>query len=337
MSLQINNLILHFLQRNEQGLTLHPKNELLDVDQVALEFVEALHGIYNAKPGKSYAFFNEESAFKPKLAEYIAQELDFLDFSRQALESLAEEMGKYDFAESGYLLLVDYEYVGVRYFLVAQLGMEHHFKVNQSLEICADKHLNVQKIQLAARIDMTEMAVNSDSNKYISFIKGRAGRKVADFFLDFLGCDEGVVAKEKTQELVQAVEAFMATEGLEGDEMQAARKSLVEYCQSTKEEGGEVHIAEVAETMAGHTGGSFADFYQQQGYGEEESFPVEAAVVNKMVKFSGYGGGITVGFERKHLGDSVVYDHIADTLLIRKVPPNLKDQLLKALQSGSGE
>ena len=39
---------------------------------------------------------------------------------------------------------------------------------------------------------------------------------------------------------------------------------------------------------------------------------------------------MTVAFDRKLLGDKVHYDPVTDTLVIKGIPPNLKDQLTKA-------
>jgi nucleoid-associated protein len=37
-----------------------------------------------------------------------------------------------------------------------------------------------------------------------------------------------------------------------------------------------------------------------------------------------------LSFERELLGDRISYDASSDTLMIRGIPPNLKDQLTKA-------
>ncbi len=51
-----------------------------------------------------------------------------------------------------------------------------------------------------------------------------------------------------------------------------------------------------------------------------------------MVKFSGLGGGVSVSFERKHLGERVTYNEATDTLVIKGIPPNLKDQLQRFME-----
>jgi nucleoid-associated protein len=47
-----------------------------------------------------------------------------------------------------------------------------------------------------------------------------------------------------------------------------------------------------------------------------------------VTKYSGFGAGVSVSFERGHLGNEVVYNAQEDSLTIYKVPPNLKAQLL---------
>jgi nucleoid-associated protein len=49
-----------------------------------------------------------------------------------------------------------------------------------------------------------------------------------------------------------------------------------------------------------------------------------------LAKFSGQGGGLSLSFDRKLYGDRIQYDAHTDTLVIKGIPPNLKDQLLKS-------
>ena len=48
---------------------------------------------------------------------------------------------------------------------------------------------------------------------------------MSDFFLDFLGCQEGLNAKEQTQTLVQAVEDYVAVNQLDAGEKQKTRNA----------------------------------------------------------------------------------------------------------------
>ena len=85
--------------------------------------------------------------------------------------------------------------------------------------------------------------------KYISFIKGRAGRKVSDFFLDFLNCEEGVNPKLQSETLVQAVEDFVSVNQLNPEEKQTTRKELLSYCKEQHQTGREVDLKELSQVF----------------------------------------------------------------------------------------
>ncbi|MBL4765654.1 MAG: nucleoid-associated protein YejK [Colwellia sp.] len=370
MSLIISNIALHFLAKKEESgevlLRLGPEN--IDIGQKITAFVDSLHAIYNAKGNKAYGSFNnmalthhESNAeqtevvnndgdelatasvttarFVDLMESYLNDQQSFYDFSTQAANTLKNEIEKYDLEETGYLIVCHYEYMGGRFLLVAVIPVSEHYSVDGELNISAAQHLDVNKLQLAARIDLFDYQQNASGNRYISFIKGRAGRKVSDFFLDFLGCEEGLNSKEQTQTLVQAVEDYVAVNQLDATEKQQTRKELLSYCKEQKASSQDVSIQEVGKVI-GHTStdanGNEQDFYQfcqQQSYPLEESFPHDQTVVNKITKYSGYGNGISLSFERSHFGQDVVYNPHNDSITIYKVPPNLKEQLQTLLAS----
>jgi len=347
MSLIIKNIALHFLSKKEDTgemvLRLGPENsDFEDESTKTTHFVDGLHSIYNTKGSKAYGSFSsmpsegDSARFVDLMESYLTEKQNFYDFSTQAGNVLKNEIEKYDIEETGYFVICHYEYMGGRYLFVAVIPVSEHYSVDGELNISAAQHLDTNKLQLAARIDLFDYEDNSQGNRYISFIKGRAGRKVSDFFLDFLGCEEGLNAKEQTQTLVQAVEDYVAVNQLDPSEKQKTRKDLLNYCKEQKASSQDVSIQEVGKVI--ESVGAEQDFYQfcqTQSYPIEESFPHEQAVVNKITKYSGYGNGISLSFERSHFGEDVVYNPHNDSLTIYKVPPNLKEQLMALLDSDS--
>ena len=367
MSLIISNIALHFLSKQEGtgsvSLRLGPENLVPESGETSTKitaFVDGLHAIYNSKASKAYGSFTAmPMAIQPQgesesenikvanfvdlMESYFNEKQSFYDFSIQAANSLKNEIEKYDMEETGYLIVCHYEYMGGRYLLVGVIPVSEHYSVDGELNISAAQHLDINKLQLAARIDLFDYQQNASGNRYISFIKGRAGRKVSDFFLDFLGCEEGLNAKEQTQTLVQAVEDYVCVNQLDATEKQQTRKELLSYCKEQKSSSQDVSIQEVGKVI-GHTttdsNGQSQDFYQfcqEQSYPIEESFPHDQTVVNKITKYSGYGNGISLSFERSHFGQDVVYNPHNDSITIYKVPPNLKEQLQTLLANASNE
>ena len=348
MSLIISNIALHFLSKKEESgevqLRLGP--EQVEISTKITAFVDGLHAIYNSKGSKAYGSFTnipmisstddgtaQTAQFVDLMESYFNEKQSFYDFSIQAANNLKNEIEKYDIEETGYLIVCHYEYMGGRFLLVGVIPVSEHYSVDGELNISADQHLDTNKLQLAARIDLFDYQQNASGNRYISFIKGRAGRRVSDFFLDFLGCEEGLNSKEQTQTLVQAVEDYVSVNQLDADEKQQTRKELLSYCKEQKSSSQDVSIQEVGKVI-GHTttdaNGQSQDFYQfcqQQSYPIEESFPHDQTVVNKITKYSGYGNGISLSFERSHFGQDVVYNPHNDSITVYKIPPNLKEQL----------
>lgn len=342
MSLIISNIALHFLTKKEETgeVVLRLGPESIEISNKIENFVDALHKIYNGKASKAYGHFStmpaegDSARFVDIMESYLTDAQSFYAFSSQAANLLKNELEKYDLAETGYLVVCHYEYMGGRYVLATVIPVSEHYSVDGELNISADKHLDTARMQLAARIDLFDYKENEKGNKYVSFIKGRAGRVVSDFFLDFLGCEEGLNSKEQTQTLVQAVEDYVAVNQLDANEKQNTRKELLNYCKEQKSSAQEVSIQEIGEVIK-QEGASqdFHQFCQDQSYPLEESFPHDQTVVNKVTKYSGYGNGISLSFERSHFGEDVVYNAANESITIYKVPPNLKDQLLALLQT----
>lgn len=346
MSLIISNIALHFISKQEENaeIIFRQGPEKIEVTNKIENFVDALHAIYNSKASKAYGFFDAEpnTDEAPKFVEimedYLNQDKSFFDFGIDAAGLLTTELAKYDLAETGYLVICHYEYMGGRYIIAAVIPVTEHYSVDGDLNISAAKHLDTAKLQLAARIDLFDYQNHAEGNRYISFIKGRAGRKVSDFFLDFLSCKEGVNTKEQSLTLVQAVEDFVNVNQLDSQEKQQVRKDLLSYCKEQKESAQEVSIKELGEVINTDSSNDTGDFYkfcQEQSYPLEDSFPHDQAVINKVTKYSGYGNGISLSFERSHFGQDVVYNQANDSLTIYKVPPNLKSQLLALIEENN--
>ena len=174
-----------------------------------------------------------------------------------------------------------------------------------------------------------------EQGKYISFIRGRAGRKVADFFLDFLGCEEGTDAKANSKAVLASVEEYFTAAEFDSAEKNDARKQVYSYCEERAKAGQDVVLTELSAVIDEQEQQGFLRYCQEQQLQVAEQFPVEVKELKKLIKFSGQGAGLSISFEQKLLGDRVQYDPHSDTILIKGTPPNLRDQLQRFIQGYS--
>ncbi|OBX06864.1 nucleoid-associated protein NdpA [Gallibacterium salpingitidis] len=332
MSINVEQIILHQLYRKLtvdaetieletklRGQTL-PENEL--VQQLMLE----LHQHYQAK-NKTYAVFNDESQFAQMLNRYLEKELDFLTFSQQATELLAKEISKYSFASGGTFIVSQYNFLATDYLFLGLIDSRTSLLVDEQLEVHGTQYLDLSKCDIIARVNLTELSIDAQSNRYLTFLKGRIGRKVGDFFMDFLGAEEGLNPKVQNQLLVQAVQDYCHQADVEPEQSKEIKQQALAYCKARADEGAEIDVAALSDEMDKLNGQSFVEFAQAEEYELEEAIPPLPATLKKLEKFSGSGRGVTLTFSAELLGQRVVWDEENDTLMIKGLPANLRDQL----------
>jgi len=333
MNISATNVILHSLDYSSEGTLQCTKREgELPISPSIEEFLTKIHSTYQSKTNKAFASFPAETqqpqVFQTALQQEMAGELDFVSFSQTAVDCLLAELQKQDFAEQGILLISKYSWTASDYLLIALLQNNESISVNENLELTTSQHLETSKIQLVTRIDLTLLARSPESNRYLSFIKGRVGRQVSDFFLDFMGAQEGFDAKVQNQVLMKAVEEFCDKEELPVEKKQEVREVAFDYCKEQLKQGEDIELSTLAEQIqeSPKLEGSFYDFVSED-YQLEQNFPADRSVMRKLTKYVGSGGGVSISFDQKHLGERIQYDADSDTLTIQGIPPNLREQL----------
>ena len=276
--------------------------------------------------------FQESSVFAQCLNRLLENELDFLPFSHEATQLLLAELGKYHFADNGPLVLCQYNFLATDYLFIALLDSRVSMLVNDQLEIQRTEYLDITQFDIAARINLTDLQLNANSNRYLTFIKGRVGRKIADFFMDFLDAEEGLNPQVQNQCLLQAVSDYCVQGELNSEQTQAVKKQVFEYCKGQINSGEEIALAELSDTLPTLNQQPFVVFTQEQNYGLEESIPPVRTALKSLTKFSGSGKGITISFDAELLNQRILWDETSDTLTIKGLPPNLRDQLQRRLK-----
>ena len=335
MSITVNQIVLHQLVKHAENETTTMesvlRDELLTITPEVEQMMLQLHQGYQNK-GKAFGIFQENSIFAQDLNRLLENEINFLNFSQQSTKLLAQELGKYNFADSGTLILCQYNFLATDYLFIALLDSRISMLVDENLEIRRTKYLDITQFDIAARINLTDLQVNANSNRYLTFIKGRVGRKISDFFMDFLGAEEGLNPQVQNQCLLQAVSDYCEQGELNKEQTQAVKKQVFEYCKGQLASGDEIALTELSANLPTLNERPFVTFTEEQDYGLEETIPPVRSALKTLTKFSGSGKGVTLSFDADLLNNRIEWEPLTDTLTIKGIPPNLKDQLQKALK-----
>ncbi|HBO39572.1 MAG TPA: nucleoid-associated protein YejK [Pasteurellaceae bacterium] len=337
MSIIVSQIVLHQLINHPQSevptkLDTILREQLLPITPEVEQLMLQLHQTYQSK-AKGYGIFQEQSHFARELNRLLERETDFLTFSHQAASRLNTELSKYAFSESGTFILCQYNFLATDYLFIALLDSRASMLVDENLEIHQIQYLNLTQFDIAARINLTDLQVNADSNRYLTFIKGRVGRKIGDFFMDFLGAEEGLNPQTQNQCLLQAVSDYCEQGELNKEQTQAVKKQVFEYCKEQIHSGDEIELTELSASIPTLNEQTFVDFADAQEYGLEASIPPVRSTLKSLTKFSGSGKGVTISFDAELMNNRILWDEETDILTIKGLPANLRDQLQRQLKA----
>lgn len=361
MSALIHHFVVHRLIVNkDEKIEAIPRDNCLAVTPEIELLAHQINHSFNSKPGKGVGHFvteithteqveNEEgetsqqekvkdvSEFAHSLKHYTEiqkaagdnVEDAFHQFSVNATGRLVKTLADMGIVETGFLIFCQYEYLATQYLMITLLNTRSHVEVTNSLDLSAREHLDLARMQLAVRFDLTQWQIQPEQQRYVSFIKGRMGRKVSDFFMQFVGCEELVDVKQQNKQLISTVDAYLASESLDPQEQHQHREEVKTYFKEKIDAGESLSVDELANRLPSNeeTSANFASFTQSLEVPLEREIQPDPAALKQLAKFTGQGGGVSISFERKLMGDRVFYDPATDTLTIRGIPPNLKDQL----------
>lgn len=310
-------------------LTPHLRESLLNVTPEVSNMMLSLHQAYQGK-SKGYGIFHPTSPFAVWLNQWLEQERDFLSLSCDSATRLAIELGKYPFAQAGTFILCQYNFLATDYLFIALLDTHTSMLVNEELNIQPTQYLEMSRFDIACRINLTELRTNPQSNRYLTFIKGRVGRRISDFFMAFLGAEEGLNPKEQNQCLLQAVSDYCKQGELSHTQTREVKAHVFDYCKNQIKNGEEITVDELSEQIPSINDRTFSHFTEESNYQLAEKFPPVRQSLQHLAKFSGSGKGLTISFDANLLHQRIQWDEENDRLIIEGLPPNLRDQLEKA-------
>ncbi|ERT15898.1 nucleoid-associated protein YejK [Pseudomonas veronii] len=328
----IRHIIVHQIDKKPDGTpaVLHARDTELGASQAIENMLADLNESYNAKQGKAWGLFHGESGaypFSRWLKDYLDESQDFTAFSRHAVEHLQKLMEESNLSTGGHVLFAHYQQGMTDYLTVALLHHSEGVAVNDTLDVTPAKHLDLGQLHLAARINISEWQNNKQSKQYISFIKGKNGRKVSDYFRDFIGCQEGVDAPGETRTLLKAFSDFVESEDLPEEQAREKTNTLVGYATSQAKLGEPMTLEELSGLIDEDRPKAFYDHIRNRDYGLSPEIPADKRTLNQFRRFTGRAEGLSISFEAHLLGSKIDYDENADTLTIRNLPTQLRDQL----------
>ncbi|KAA0983272.1 nucleoid-associated protein [Pseudomonas sp. ANT_J28] len=216
------------------------------------------------------------------------------------------------------------------YLVIALVQETEAVTMTEELSLMTVKRLDLDHIRLAARINLSEWKGNPKSRQYISYIKGKQGRKINEYFRDFVGCQEGIAGPGETRTLLKAFSDFVESEDLGEESAREKTHILVSYSMAQAKLGEPITLDELSELIDEGQPKAFADFIKAADYGLSDTLPPDKKTLNKFRRFTGRAEGLSISFEQHLLGSKIEFDEAGGTLILRGLPTQLTEQLKRA-------
>ena len=334
----IRHAIIHLIDKKPDGnpAALHISEGELADSPARDNLLADLNEAYNAKPNKTWGLFIEESGaypFSRWLKDYLDGEQDFTAFSRQAVEHLQKLMEESTLTAGGYVFFAHYQQGMTDYLAIALLHHSEGVAVTDAfgvvLGVAPTAYLDLSQLHLATRINLSEWRNNPASRQYISLVKPKGGRKASSYFRGFIGCQEGVDAPSETRTLLKAFSDFVESEDLAEEQAREKTSALVDYATAQARLGAPITLEELSELIDEDRPKAFFDHIRNKDYGLSPEIPPDKRTLNQFRRFTGRTEGLSISFDSHLLGSKVEFDGDRDTLTIRNLPAQLKDQIAR--------
>jgi nucleoid-associated protein len=253
-----------------------------------------------------------------------------LSFSTTAVEHLTKLMEESNLTTGGHALFCHYQQGLTDYLVIALVQETEAVTMTEELALLTVKRLDLDHVRLAARINISEWQTNRQSKQYISYLKGKQGRKLNEYFRDFIGCQEGIDAPGETRTLLKAFSDFVESEGMVEDAAREKTHTLVSYSMAQAKLGEPITLDELSGLIDEDRPKNFYDFIKANDYGISETLPPDKKTLNKFRRFTGRAEGMSISFEAHLLGDKIKFDDAGGTLTLRGLPTQLTEQLQRA-------
>lgn len=256
-NLTVKNIVIHQLLKDARTTNVNPRaaRGVLTIGDKERLFLGKLDKSYHKKSSPVYGIFaNENTTFKDSLMDYINENQSFYDFSIRVMNHYKGVLELTTSATGGYMILCEYtnDSTNNDLFLVLMINNKEGFMVNENLTLNDIKNLDLNKVDVACLINLTEwkrieLEEDTERKTYLSFVKGL--KQVSNYFMRFLDVDNKTTSTESTNRLITAIEDFAKSKKWNRSITMGKKNKVFEYCHKCMDNRQEILIESIANIL----------------------------------------------------------------------------------------
>jgi nucleoid-associated protein len=328
-------LVVHKLIKARQGeADFVPRDSLVDVTPTVQRLIDQIHKLYAERQSKGYGKFEDDEDNFPmhRYARdyFVDKKISFYDLSVAMMRTLKKSASNAPLSTGGFVLITHVSNGANDFILVALVTDVLGTTITEGLEIVDSTHLDIANLRVAGRIDLTGW--QDGEERYISFLKGKGD--VAEYFKEFLGCNDIVVARQETQKLIGCLKRFADTNKMDPAEKDKLLKGAHDWCTELSNSNMPVDLTALANLLWPADPKVLHNLFADEQLQLSDGFIPDKRSLRSLVRFSGKTASWRIDFERDALRNGEIdFDPDNETLTLKKLP----QQLLSELKSEQGD
>ena len=323
--MQIEAMIIHKLAKDVANpAVLTTRDSLLAVDRKATDFVTEVRDSYY-KSGIHHGTFDENAVsfpFQTLATDYLEKKMDFIAFSTKAMSHLKTMIDTATLATGSYVVFSHFK-PDDEFLSVVLLNDKQGYAIDEKLNLKQAIHLETNKIHVASSVNVTRW--KSKNDPYLTFIRG--SRDIAQYFQNFIGCTDLTPAKEASKRFKLAVTDFLAKSGLDDEERERRLTSVYDQCADCIHKKQPINLTAIAGILDPAKPERFVHFANGDKYQVSNVFNGHSQTLRSLKFVSYRSKELSITFDHSLFGTKVVYQSRGNSLTIKDIPEDLKNQL----------
>ncbi|ELX2304284.1 nucleoid-associated protein [Yersinia enterocolitica] len=325
-AIEVKHVVVHILDKQQNGDAserLSPEEGM--VTEASQRLINDICAKYAGRTGKGYGYFEGDADNYPMermASDYVDGVDGFYPSSCRMMHHLTERSQRENMATGGYVLFANIVIGNNEHLLIAIVSATIGSTVTDDFNIQDSTYLDIAKLRMAGRIDLT--AWQGGAERYISFLKGQGN--VSNYFKQFLGCNDVLIAKRESEKLRDALTAFAADKELDGAEKDAFLKSAFEHLHALSKAGEPLSLETFVNAVWPQAPEELSGKLAAEELELSDGFVPDGRVIRALVSFKGKSKYWELKFDREGKTEGYIdYDPETNIITLRNVPDEFRE------------
>ncbi len=323
----IKKVAIHKLARIGDVYNITLGNSDVSVTSTVQRIVDEMHTIYARRSSKSYGKFEEDETEYPtvgRIRKYIEDDADFAALSAGMMETLRLRAQAKPASTGGHVFFTHFERDEHQFLLVALVTDKLGAALTGAGDITDITHLDIDGFRFAGRINITGWI--KGESRYIGFLRGKGD--VAEYFREFLACNNTLQAKTETRELVEALKRFSEVQQHTVVEREEFLQKAFDICEREVRANKPVNFTSLANELTPDNPDVLSEFLGDPELQLSDGFIADRRSLRSFVNLKKKTKDWQVEFDRKSIHNNKVrYDANNRTLTLYDVPDDFHNEL----------